>query len=342
MGRWLLVPGLILGGLVLLAPQGIHALTLAAILAAGLTLGCLLLTLLQHMVHAKWGVLLLGRFEAGAGPWSLATVALALLPALLRPEAAYDWARGGHPDQAWWLSPGFFLGRSVFYLAFWAVLGLVLRRASLRGAYATNLAAPGFFFTCLTGTFASFDWAMSLEPPYASTVYGMLFLTIGVLGAMGVCVAHLCATTDDPRFDEPLRRDFGNLLFTFLMVWGYLTFMQYIISWSGNIKTESDYFLRRAEGLWLWLGDGLVGVGFFGPFFLLLTPRVRNSRRGLGFTAAFAAVVWAGFVVWLVGPALAAPWWLDLAAVAGVGMLWSAAFAAQVAAPVPKGALLRA
>ena len=336
------MPGLVLGLLVLLAPQGVHALTLAGILAAGLTLGCLLLTLLQHMVHAKWGVLLLERFEAGGGPLSLGVVALALLPAIVHPAAVYDWARGGHPDQAWWLSPLFFQGRSVFYLLLWAGLAVAARRATVRGDYATNVAAPGFFFTCLTGTFASFDWAMSLEVPYASTVYGMLFLTVGVMGAMGVCVAVACATERSPRFDEPLRRDYGNLLFTFLMVWGYLTIMQYIISWSGNIRTESDYFLRRAVGLWLWLGDGLVGVGFFGPFFLLLTPRVRNSTGGLGFAAGFVAVVWAGFVVWLVGPALAAPWWLDVAAVAGVGMLWTGAFAFQSAVPVTRRALAHA
>ena len=342
MGRWLLVPGLILGGLVLLAPEGIHALTLAAILAAGVTLGCLLLTLLQHMVHAKWGVLLLDRFEAGGGPLSVAVVALALLPVLVHPEAVYDWARASMPDQAWWLSPDFFRGRAVFYLLLWAGLAAVMRRTTMRGDHATNVAAPGFFFTCLTGTFASFDWAMSLEAPYASTVYGMLFLAVGVMGAMGVCVAQLCATETSPRFDEPLRRDYGNLLFTFLMVWGYLSVMQYIICWSGNIKTESDYFLRRAEGLWLWLGDGLVAVGFFGPFFLLLTPRVRNTRRGLGMTAGFAALVWAAFVVWLVGPPLAAAWWLDLAAIAGVGMLWAGAFTIQSAVPVPRRSLARA
>ena len=342
MGRWLALPGIALGVLVLLAPGGVHALTLAAVLAAGLTLGCLLLTLLQHMVTANWGVLLLGRFEAGGGPLSVAVVALALLPALVRPEAVFDWARGGFAGQAWWLTPGFFVARSVVYLALWAGLSFAMRRASRRGAYATDLAAPGFFVTCLTGTFAAFDWAMSLEAPYASTVYGMLFLSVGVLGAMGLCVAHLCATTDDPRFDEPLRRDYGNLIFTFLMVWAYLAFMQYIISWSGNLKTESDYFLRRARGLWLWLGDGLVGIGFFGPFFLLLAPRVRNSRTGLGLTGLFVLLVWAGFVVWLVGPDLAAPWWLDVAAVAGVGMTWFGAFAAQSAAPLPRRSLARA
>ena len=327
MGKWMAVPGLMLAASVLLAPQGAHALMLAAILGASFALGCLLLTLLQHMVHAQWGVLLIDKFESGGGPWSFAVVALAMLPAWIHPASVYDWAHGTNLGQEWWLSIAFFRWRGVFYLATWAALSAVLHRATRRDSYATDVAAPGFLFVCVTGTFASVDWVMSLEQNFASTVFGMLFLAASALGAMGVCVAMLCAKERSSLFDQPLRRDYGNLLLTMLMLWAYLTFVQYLICWSGNLREEADYFLRRARDGWELLGDGLVGVGFFAPFLLLITPRVRGSRLGLGLVAALIVPVWAGFVIWLAGPPLFAAWWLDVIAIAGVALMVMAGYA---------------
>jgi hypothetical protein len=229
--------------------------------------------------------------------------------------------------QAWWLSIEPFRLRSAFYLLFWLGLSSLLRRATRQNTYATNLAAPGFFLVCLTGTFAAFDWVMSLELPFASSVYGMLFLAAGVLGAMGLCVATLCFIDRSERFDFALRRDYGNLLFTMVMIWAYLAFVQYLICWSANLRDEVPYFLRRSIGGWAVLGDALVVIGFFGPFFMLLAPRIRGSLFGLGAVAIFTVVVWGCFTLWLAGPALPAPWWVDVGAVLAMGLLWVSAFA---------------
>jgi hypothetical protein len=322
--------GLAIGIGVLFAPQGAHAVALGSIFIASLTLGCLLLTLLQHIVHAKWGIFLLSRFEAGAGPWSIAAVGVAVLPSLLHPEQVYPWANGGYSAQQWWLSTGFFQLRTVSYIIIWAVLAFIVRRASKSGSYATNVAAPGFFVVWLTGSFAAVDWAMSLEAPFASSIYGLLFLAAGAMGAFGLCVASLCESETDPLFDRALRRDYGNLLLTMVMVWAYLSFMQYLICWSGNVQGEAGYFLRRAVGFWGALGDGLVGIGFFGPFLLLLSPRVRDSRTGLKFVGRGVGLVWAAFLFWLVGPSLPAPWWVDLLGVAAAGLLWSGAYSFEL------------
>jgi len=131
----------------------------------------------------------------------------------------------------------------------------------------------------------------------------------------------LCMSEESPVFDQPLRRDYGNLLLTLLMLWAYLSFVQYLICWSGNLRDEADYFLRRARDGWDLLGDGLVAIGFFAPFLLLITPRVRGSRLGLGLVAALIVPVWAGFIVWLAGPPLPTAWWLDVLAIAGVALM---------------------
>ncbi len=58
-----------------------------------------------------------------------------------------------------------------------------------------GLSGPGLILYGLTVTYASIDWVMSLEPHWYSTIFGMIFMMIGVLGAMAlvIIVASLLA-----------------------------------------------------------------------------------------------------------------------------------------------------
>ena len=79
------------------------------------------------------------------------------------------------------------------------------------------------------------------------------------------------------EFATPGRlNDLGNLLLAFVMLWAYMSFCQYLIVWSGNLKEEIPWYLKRTRGGWEWFALGLIACQFFMPFFLLL---VRENKR---------------------------------------------------------------
>src|ERR1043166_7355575 len=69
-------------------------------------------------------------------------------------------------------------------------------------------------------------------------------------------------------------RDLGNLLLTFVMLWAYCAFSQYLLIWSGNLREEIEWYLPRKAGGWVWIGPGLFSFPFFLPFMLLLSRQV--------------------------------------------------------------------
>jgi len=90
----------------------------------------------------------------------------------------------------------------------------------------------------LTITFASFDWLMSLEPEWYSTIYGALIIGGQGLSAVAFLILAIAWLSRRP----PLKRhhtadhfhDAGNLTLAFVMLWAYFAFSQYLIIWAGK------------------------------------------------------------------------------------------------------------
>jgi hypothetical protein len=124
--------------------------------------------------------------------------------------------------------------------------------------------------------------------------------------------------------------DAGNLLLAFLMLWMYMAFSQFIIIWSANLPEETSWYVERSRGGWLGLAVFLAVFQFALPFLCLLQRPVKRDPRTL---AAVAALLVAGRfadVLWLAGPYF---WeripridWTLFPAVAGLGLLWTAAY----------------
>jgi hypothetical protein len=262
----------------------------------------------------------------------------------------YPWAASGSgaehsfsPSKAAWLSPTFFLWRAAGYLVVWlVVIGLLnfvsrpgwppattpaMRRV---GALSLVLLAP-------TATFAAFDWAMSLEPEWYSSIYGAIVIAGGVLAAHALAILTLTATrpdnasniADDAVQVAEVYNDLGNLLLAFLMVFGYLSFSQFLVIWSGNLPSEITWYLRRLTSGWQWVALAFVIVGFI-AFFQMLS---RDRKRTAGQLATIAALVLAVYVIntaWMIVPAFeqtgAVPLATNIAAMVALGGVWLAAF----------------
>src|SRR5436305_9210361 len=133
----------------------------------------------------------------------------------------------------------------------------------------------------LTITFASFDWLMSLDPRWYSTIYGVL-----IMGGQGLTsLAFLIIVLVWLSRRAPLNavvvpshlHDLGNLMLAFTMLWAYFSFSQYLIIWAGNLPAEIDWYLHRSFTSWRFIALALVVTHFCVPFVLLLSRRIKRQ-----------------------------------------------------------------
>ena len=193
------------------------------------------------------------------------------------------------------------------YAVVW--LGLALAALLRSGRVRNPLAAPGLILLGLTVTFASFDWFMSVEPEWGSSVYGMMIVSGQLLGALAL--ATLAAILGG-RTDAGQRRDLGSLLIAAILLWFYLSFMQFLIVWQENLPHEIPWYVARLSSGWGWAAVlGALAQGAV-PFAALICWPVKRSRGGL-----------AAVCLLLLATHLLECWWLILPGVEG-GFSWFA------------------
>jgi hypothetical protein len=318
--------------------------------------GCLSLLMIQHLTGGMWGLVIRRLLEAGARTLYLAP--LFFLPVVLGMGHVYHWA---HPEavaqdpllqhKSAYLNPGFFLLRSAFYFAVWAGLTRVLCKLSgaldagpdlrlsrrLRGVSGGGLLLLGF-----TITFSSVDWAMSLDPHWFSTLYGVMFMVGQALAALTLVIVLLALLLEEPPFAGVVRpsdtHDLGKLMLAFTMLWAYMHFSQFLIVWAGNLPEEIPWYLRRSQGGWQLMAQLVIVFHFALPFLLLLSRDLKRDARKLALVAGLVFAVRLLDLYWLVAPdlrgqelrGLAAPL-LDLAAPLLLGGVWLASFASKLA-----------
>jgi hypothetical protein len=323
----------------------------------GISLGCIGLCMLHHLVGGSWGLPVRRPLEVGAV--SIVLLAALFLPLVLGLPVLYPWARPEEvrmdqelSHKSAYLNVPFYLGRTAVCFGIWSVLGGLLAHWSRRQDEAADsapttrlqrLSGPGLVVLFLTSTFASMDWGMSLEPRWSSTIYGAMFVSgsaVSTLALMIVIAVWLSEHEPLHTVASPPRlHDLGNLLLAFVMLWAYMGFSQLLIIWSGNLTEEVPWYLRRTTGEWQWVALLLVGFHFFLPFFVLLLRESKRRPRYLFWVAWLVVLMHLLDVAWLVLPAQSAtsnpqiPWEdvpLVLVATAGVGGLWLASFIWQL------------
>ena len=318
----------------------------------GGALGCLALLMIQHVTGGAWGVAIRRLLESGAR--TLPVMALMFLPIGLGLGRLYEWAqpeRVAHDPllqhKAPYLNVPFFLGRAAFYFLAWTLVARALSRWSLRqdesfdptpGARLELISRGGLVLLGLTMTFAAIDWAMSLEPHWSSTIYGVIFMGCNALTAFAVVIPIAALLTTCPPIGDlssvDQLSDLGKLLLAFVMLWAYFNLSQFIIIWSGNLPEEIPWYLARTRGGWQWIAIAIVLFHFALPFVLLLSHRLKRRARSIAIVALVLAVMRYIDVFWLVTPAFnpgaLQVHLLDIAAALMVGGVWIWLFVQQL------------
>ena len=321
----------------------------AWIFGATLAAGALLLAMTGQASKAGWMVVLRRPMEAVAGSSPL--FALLFVPLAFGLDRVYPWA--AHPiefaapavgHKAVWLSRPFFVARTLFYFAVFGVVAGRLRAWSrendVRPSAALvrrmrRLGGGGLPVIGLTLTWASFDWSMSLQPDWSSTMFGFYFFAGSYVGAIGLaCVMTSVVRVPYPHGTLPTpdhAHALGRLLFAMIIFWAYVSFGQLLVYWIGDIPDEVSYFARRTAGSWTAVTYLLVFGHFVVPFFVLLNRRLKRRNRALAVAGGWIVAMHFVDVYWQVLPVHdvdgARPHWLDLGAlffVGGVSSAWVA------------------
>ncbi|MFP3947188.1 MAG: hypothetical protein ACLFWG_00530, partial [Longimicrobiales bacterium] len=145
----------------------------------------------------------------------------------------------------------------------------------------------------------SYDWIMSLEPHWFSTLFGGWFF-MGAFwgGAALTALATIWLKRSDEVLDEHMGaqqlHDLGKLCFAFCVFWAYLFWSQYLVIWYGKLPWEQAWIVHRSNETWGGLGVLVVVLCFIVPFMGLIgrTPKLKPKILG-----TFAAVILVG--LWL-------------------------------------------
>lgn len=289
-----------------LAPDRVWpALLVAGLFTAGLGLAGLFYLALHYTTGARWDVALRRVAEALAGlaPAGslLALGAVVAGGTVLYPSFGHGTEHAFGPFKTLWLTPAFFLARSILYAGVWTGFALALRTLSRQQdaqgdpagrlrKRATVVSAAFLPVFAVTVTLASVDWVMALEPHWYSTIYGVYHLA----GLFVAGLAALMLLAIRLRASGPLAgvvtgehlHDLGKLLFAMATFWAYIWFSQYMLIWYGNLAEEAGYFTLRSEGAWAPLFWVNPIVNWAVPFLVLLPVAAKRSPKLLAQVSA--------------------------------------------------------
>ncbi|MFT7620540.1 MAG: hypothetical protein ACI97A_004197 [Planctomycetota bacterium] len=200
-------------------------------------------------------------------------------------SSVYEWS---HLDAATashhmahklhWLNLGSFLFRTALCFVLWHFGTMWMLNKPGRGRAALWLVMFAVSFSIY-----SFDWLMSLEAEWFSTMFGV-YIFCGLI-LTGVGALTLLALNEESKgrlkLSDDVRHDLGKLLFAFSFLWGYIWYCQYMLIWYTNMPEETSWYATRIAGSWSTMTLLSLAVNFVVPFLVLLPAPAKKSRTTL-------------------------------------------------------------
>jgi len=271
----------------------------------GICLCALFFTMIHHITRAGWSVSVRRLAENIAS--TLPFMLLLFIPIVIS-FGSHDHSIYGHWTETFNLAPGdegydavvagksgylnptFFFIRVIIYFGIWIGLATFFRRNSIKqdetGDPAISLkmsrvAAPGLLLFALSLTFAAFDWIMSIDPHWFSTIFGVTYFAGGFMSFLAFTILMCKWLNSKGYYTETVNtehyHDLGKLMFSFMIFWTYTNFSQYMLIWYANLPEETGWFTHRMVDGWGAVGTLLIIGHFFFPFVFLLSRNVKRN-----------------------------------------------------------------
>ena len=358
-----------LGGDAKTASLSIHGLHTGVLISLSFSVGAIGFILANNVANSGWWSLLRKPFEHMAAlAWlgGLLFLFVFILQAILvntnEPTnkaageyAPYLWQwmdaeyRTGdviYEHKAIYLNLPFFLVRTTGYFFVFIGAGLFLKNMSkaqdvdgdrFRTLNAARISAGLLPFYGFAVAFASFDWVMSLDYHWFSTMYGVYYFAGSVMAAitLGTLTFIVLSSVGKMRgaFTVELQHDLAKWMFGMVCFWGYITFSQYFLIWYSQIPEETTWYMHRKEN-WTELSTLLVVGHFLVPFPLMLLRALRRSALGYGLIAGWLLFMHVIDMYWIIRPSLGITpdesrvggmqgAWVDIAGIGGVIALYT-------------------
>ena len=258
----------------------------------------LLFTLVFWVAIVEGCVALVAAVEASVSPWikSIKKELLSVHPLILFfailfifliPKMHfYPWISKNN----FWLNKTSFLIRNVLVLLLTYAVARKYSKESLNESPKKNFYAVVYLFVfVLSQSMVAFDWVMSLEYPWVSSLFGGYFFIESLytgLAAAGIILFFLYKSMGEEAFQpyKKVLRDVSLMMFGTSMLWGGLFYSQFLVIWYGHLPEESSFFIRRmAEAPYRQIMISIVPLLFGVPFIVLLSKPIKTKPYGILF-----------------------------------------------------------
>lgn len=320
----------------------------------GVTWGPVALLLLHNTVGGGWGFVLKRQFTAATQ--NLPLMALLFIPIAIGARYIYPWATPDAPEYAnhhvvqhqqefmgGWMQYAFVIVRQVIYFGILMFLATRINKLTWgmtkdnaeRNVEKLNQMSPvSIVIYVIIVTLWAIDLIMTITPGWVTSIIGLLYVVgqgLSSWALFAVLTAYV-AGGKPPLSQVPQRhiRDIGNFTLAFTLLWSYMSYSQFLITFSGNQAEEALFYEWRQKGGWQIVGLLLLGAHFILPFLTLLSSSVKtniSSLAKLGLIIIFMRFV--DLYYWT------APTWnaslrlspLDIALPLAIGGIWIALWA---------------
>src|SRR6056300_896835 len=240
-----------------------------------------------------------------------------------------------------YLNTSFFLARAVFFLTGWSMYRFFSRKFSLAQDEANDISnhkknfriSAGFLvFYIVTESIMAWDWIMSIDPHWFSTLFGWyVFASMFVSGitAIALITIYLKSKGYLEFVNDSHIHDLGKFMFGISVFWTYLWFSQFMLIWYSNIPEEVTYFITRIQDFklsyflmiainfvlpvlllinsdfkrinWLVIMTGLIILfGHYLDVYHMIVPATVGDQASIGLTEISALLFFAGLFIFVV------------------------------------------
>ena len=283
----------------------------------GISVFAVFFVALQYVAEAGWSIVLKRVPEAimGALPVFSAIMLLIMIASIMHWNHIYHWLHDGIMDPASkhydriiagkepYLNATFFIIRTIVYLLGWNYFAKKLRSLSLledkqggSDLHFRGVRTSAWFmvFFAVTSAMASWDWIMSIDTHWFSTIFGWyIFAEWSAIGFTTIFLFTLYLKRQGYLQDvnENHIHDLGKWIFAFSLVWTYMWFSQFMLIWYANIPEEVTYYTARLEvenyKFLFWFS---MLINFLFPIILLMSRDAKRNNSRLIFVSCVILV----------------------------------------------------
>lgn len=300
----------LVGGFVTDSHRAWPSLLLNSFFFMAIALGALFFMAVQYAAEAGWSAVVKRPMEAIASYLPVGALFMGVVAILsaFHINHIYHWADPhilhetlengqANPDydsiiagKTGFLNPIFFSIRTVVYLAGWLLFYRAFMKKSAIEAgtldvsnwkRSQSLGAWFLVFFAVTSSTSAWDWIMSIDTHWFSTLFGWYTFAgffVSALTMITLVTLHLKNQGLLPEVSDNHIHDLGKFMFAFSIFWTYLWFSQFMLIWYSNIPEEVTYYMDRFENYkFLFLFN--LFLNFIFPFIILMKRTAKRNFR---------------------------------------------------------------